>query len=349
MPETATAATAEDIALGYYIQQQTLSRSTAEVVQTAWRELDYLALMESWSAPGGPGDTIVDTVVAAQLTAAGSADRYIDMIVTTEGASSTWDGHPDPAAFSGQASDGRPLTTLLTQPLWTTSALVDAGMPGQDAMDRGLAQLIRMVVSETADAGRGATGVGIVSNRRTVGYTRMLSPPSCQRCVILAGRVYGSMNAFKRHPRCDCVHMPSTVMNPNSGRLTNARAYWDSLTEDERNTTFGAGGAQAIRDGASITATVNARRSPYTASAGRLSVRATRDGITRRSWFYHTEQRLAEAQGHGPFHVRGNEDGLPSFQLRTPRLLPEEIYKQAGFDREKAVALLTRHGYIRPQ
>jgi len=342
-----TSAPPEDIALAYYTSQQLVGRRAAETAQDAWRELDYLALMASWSAPGGPGDTIVDSLAAAQLTAAGAADRYIDMIVAAEGRSSAWDGRPDPEAFAGQASDGRPLTTLLTQPLWTTGALIDAGMPTQDAADRGLAQLIRMVVSETADAGRGATGVGIVSNRRTVGYTRMLSPPSCQRCVILAGRVYGSMNAFKRHPRCDCVHMPSTVMNPNPGRLTDARAYWDSLSPAEQNATFGAGGAQAIRDGASITATVNARRSPYTTSVYGQSVRATRESTTRRGWFYNAEQRLAESRGQGPFHVRGNEDGLPAFRLRTPRLLPEEIYKQAGFDREHALRLLRRHGYIR--
>jgi hypothetical protein len=43
---------------------------------------------------------------------------------------------------------------------------------------------------------------------------RYLSPPSCSRCAVLAGRVYRYSDGFLRHPRCDCTMIPTSIANP---------------------------------------------------------------------------------------------------------------------------------------
>jgi hypothetical protein len=42
-----------------------------------------------------------------------------------------------------------------------------------------------------------------------------ISPPSCSRCAVLAGRVYRYSTGFLRHPHCDCTMIPTTLANPN--------------------------------------------------------------------------------------------------------------------------------------
>ena len=75
----------------------------------------------------------------------------------------------------------------------------------------GLARLItelrddevsRIVATEMADAGRAGAVVGMAVRPEVTAYARMLVPPSCSRCAILAGRIYKTKDAFERHPRC---------------------------------------------------------------------------------------------------------------------------------------------------
>lgn len=67
----------------------------------------------------------------------------------------------------------------------------------------------RLVLSLVQDSGRGAESVSIAARPR-VGYVRYVSPPCCSRCAILAGRFYRYSSGFKRHPGCDCTHLPTT-------------------------------------------------------------------------------------------------------------------------------------------
>lgn len=102
---------------------------------------------------------------------------------------------------------------------------------------------------------------------------------------------------------------------------------------------FTAAGAQAIRDGGDLSSIVNARRSMYTTKAYGRTVEATRDATTRRGSFWRAERARAISEGRVP------QSGV-GFRLRTPRLLPEEIYRLAE-DREAAIAMLRRYGYFR--
>lgn len=113
-----------------------------------------------------------------------------------------------------------------------------------------------------------------MARRHVAGYVRMLVPPSCSRCVVLAGNFYRFNAGFERHPRCDCRHIPAAEALAGDLAL-DTRAYFDSLSEAEQRRVFTVAGAEAIRDGADIGRVVNARRGMYTAQVGGRRVLAT--------------------------------------------------------------------------
>jgi hypothetical protein len=205
------------------------------------------------------------------------------------------------------------LETLLYQPAITALRKIGSGAEIRRAMSAGMLELDMIVRTQVADAGRVADGVAVTANREFTGYTRLLVPPSCSRCVILVGRTYRWNQGFQRHPRCDCRHIPATENAPDLA--TDPNAYFDSLSEADQDKTFTKAGAQAIRDGADINRVVNTRRGMYTAAGKRFTTEAT----TRRG-------------------------RLPG-QTRGPRLMPEQIYRETS-DREEAIRLLRLHGYL---
>jgi hypothetical protein len=74
--------------------------------------------------------------------------------------------------------------------------------------------------------------------------------------VILAGKWFRWNTGFRRHPRCDCIHIPSAENMAGDFR-TDPYEYFHSLSKSEQDGVFGKSGAQAIRDGADIYKTVN--------------------------------------------------------------------------------------------
>lgn len=93
-------------------------------------------------------------------------------------------------------------TALLTNP----GAV--SGMLDQIETDWQFERLVRSLV---LDAARTATSVGTAVRPALTGYIRALSPPSCARCAVLAGRIYRYSTGFQRHPGCDCVMQPTTT------------------------------------------------------------------------------------------------------------------------------------------
>jgi hypothetical protein len=339
---------AVDVAVAYYAAQARLARRTANRVQRLWRTLDRGNLTDSWAALVGP--RVVEAVTAGQTAAAAQADVYLDAVEAADGGEPEPDGRVRAPAFAGVASDGRPLDSLLYLPVITTKQAIGAGAADVDAMMRGLNQLLRMSATQVADAGRTAVGAGIAGRRTIQGYIRIAAAPCCARCAILAGKEFGWNRGFQRHPRCDCIHMPATLiargrggrgrlLPPRPGMVTNARDYFSSLSRREQERIFTAAGARAIRDGADIASIVNARRGMNTASAFGRQLRATREGTTARGAFYRTERARAIAAGQVPANVGR------AFRLRTPRLMPEEIYRLAE-SRDEAIAMLRRFGYL---
>lgn len=140
---------------------------------------------------------------------------------------------------------------LLSTVAFTTTADAFERMAAQVATD---AEYRRLVGSLVQDVGRAAQSVAVTTRPR-IGHVRLLSPPSCSRCAVLAGRVYRYSTGFLRHPGCDCVMIPTTLANPG--------LVQDPVDLMERGLVTGLSKAdqQAIRDGADFGRVVNVRSS----------------------------------------------------------------------------------------
>ena len=329
-----------ELALAFQAAQARRTRITANEVQRLWGQLDRADLSGSWSASVGP--RIVRAITAGQLAQAAVADEYVDEVVDAEGADPVRAGRIRPEAFAGVAADGRSLDSLMLLSVITTKQGIGAGLSADDALTRGLQQALRLSSSEVAQAGRSAVGSSMAGKRTIQGYVRVVQPPACSRCIILAGKEFGWNKGFQRHPKCDCVHLPTTLIARNQHRdragFIDPNAYFNGLSHAAQDRIFTAAGARAIREGGDIGQVVNARRGMYTTTAYGRTLQATREGATRRGYFYRQERRRAIDRGLVPPSGRG-------FQLRTPRLLPEEIFRLAE-SRDEAIAMLRRFGYL---
>lgn len=128
----------------------------------------------------------------------------------------------------------------------------------------------QLVASLVQDAGRAAESVSVAA-RPDVGYVRNLTPPSCSRCVVLAGRVYRYSTGFQRHPNDDCTMTP--VRDGDDSRVE------DPLDLMRRGLVTGLSKAdqRAITDGADFGQVVNVRlRSAGMREAGRVLARRGR-------------------------------------------------------------------------
>lgn len=138
------------------------------------------------------GTAAVASVVALhQATAARQTPTAIDSMLSEQAIEAAADALLNSLAF----------VTLPDQ----VEAMVDSA-----ALDH---EFDRLVASLVQDAGRAAEQVEMTVRPR-IGYVRYLSPPSCSRCAILAGRVYRYSEGFLRHPGCDCIHVPTSIANP---------------------------------------------------------------------------------------------------------------------------------------
>lgn len=127
----------------------------------------------------------------------------------------------------------------------------------------------RLVESLVQDAGRAAETVA-TAVRADVWHVRYLSPPSCARCAILAGRVYRYSDGFLRHPNCDCVMIPTTVAAPYAQDV-------DELVQRGQVTGLSKADQQALADGADLSQVVNVRsRAAGLNQPGRVLARAGR-------------------------------------------------------------------------
>ncbi|MCY0928313.1 hypothetical protein OTB20_19350 [Streptomyces sp. H27-H1] len=299
--------------------------------------------LSNWEAAwqGAVAAGLVGAISGGQSEAAAHADAYVAAVIAADGMDSDPGGKLNPGAFAGVAADGRPLKSLVYESVLESRWLLEeVGQSEIDSMIGGLEKLLKAVSTEVADAGRAATGASITGNRTINGYIRVVNAPACSRCIILAGKEYGWNAGFQRHPKCDCVHMPAKLIKRGRHHpgAFDAKDYFGSLSAAEQNRIFTNAGAQAIRDGASPSSVVNARRGMYTADAYGRPVRATRDSATRRGAWFRQERQRAIQRGLVPRSGAG-------FRLMSPRLMPEEIYRLAG-SRSEAIAMLHRFGYL---
>lgn len=188
----------------------------------------------------------------------------------------------------------------------------------------------QLVASLVADAARAAESVSITTRPGVYGYVRVVSTPCCSRCAILAGRVYRWDADFQRHPNCDCSELPSKY--PDSEFKTNPY----ELVDGGHVSGLSKADMRAYRDGADLNQLVNAKRGGLRRvnfGPGR-TVSVTTEGMTSRGI---AGKRLGNLQ---------KVDGSRYRRSGRMRLTPDSIYKAADGDREMALRLLKRHGYI---
>lgn len=290
----------------FYRTQQRISAATLLLVRRQWATMggDWDA---SWRRIEA---AVLRAVVVGQVAAARQSESYLRGLLTEFGEPNVPVGAVDPLRFAGVNADGRPLSGLLD------GAVINARKSG--TLDAGGRWLDTVASTTLADTSRLSTATSMAARPNVVGYTRMLNPPSCSRCVVLAGAVYRWNDGFRRHPGCDCRHIPRTESMPDDPTV-NPRSYFDSIDAATQDKTFGKAGAEAIREGADIGQVVNARRSGamYTTDEGLSATFAGTGG-----------QRLRAAGFRG-----------------APRLMPETIFAQAT-NRTEAVELLRRHRFI---
>ncbi|MFV2094835.1 hypothetical protein ACFHW1_05000 [Micromonospora sp. LOL_014] len=333
----------QGVALEHYRDRERLVRGVDRVASQTWRRVDPGSIAASWRSllPA-----VLAALVGAQRLAAGAAGGYVSAALVEQGLPTAAEGRVVVDALTGVASDGRDLASLLYRPVVTSLVAIQGGTSTTRALAGGEAALRMIVGTQVADAGRAADQVALTARPAVSGYRRMLVGRSCSRCVILAGRWYRYNRGFDRHPRCDCTHVPARE-DTGQDVSTNPRKYFDSLSAAEQDRAFTAAGAEAIRLGADINQVVNARRGMSTAGPpGRRRLVAvdafgqrvyvTSEGVTTRGV---AGRRLGARE-------TGTRAGGGRYRsARVPRLMPETILAVAD-DREDAVRLLRRHGYI---
>lgn len=299
-----------EAAATFYEQGQAITAAVLLAMQNAWPQFDPRNIDASFARLLA---ALVGSIASGQVAAARTATAYVPRLLQELGVEAPAVARPRPVAFIG-ASSGVTLPQMLdTARLRALS--VAAGGAGPDVVAASTLSLVQgMGRTQVADAARQATAVEMAARPAIKGYVRVLNPPACSRCVLLAGREYRWNAGFQRHPGCDCRHLPVTVA-ADQGPLVDPRAYFDSLPRAEQDRVFTAAGAEAIREGADVGRVVNARSGMTTAQVGGRSVRATTVGTGRR-------------------------------RRRPLRLLPESIFDLADGDRNESIRLLRANGYI---
>ncbi|MGI5408227.1 hypothetical protein ACQEV9_15670 [Streptomyces chartreusis] len=292
----------------HQISREELSEATARAVLREWAKVRPEHVARDW-ARLLPAVTAM--VQRGQLHAAQQSHTFMRELLGPEAVAG---GQIVPEQFASQTPDGRDAMKLLGQAAPRSIGAQRRGFSAKAAMARGAAFLDMAVRTVISDTGRQADQAAMVANRNVIAYVRVVELPACSRCIILAGREYGVSNGFLRHPRCDCTMEP--VTRKNTPTPLDATDLFESMTPAQRRKVFGEAGTKAIEDGANIASVVNARKA------------------------------MAEVEMHGEtVHVTYAGTGSRK-KKRPPRLMPEEIYRQAE-SREHAIRLLYKNGYLR--
>lgn len=296
-------------AQAHQIKREKLAEATARSVLAEWSKVRPESVARDWARllP-----RVTAYVQAGQLHAAEGSHTFMRELLGREA-----EGAPeiDPGQFASQAPDGRSVTGLLARAAPSAIRAQRKGFSPRAVMARAAAFLDMAVRTVVADTGRQADQVAMVANKGVRAYVRVVELPACSRCIILAGREYGVSSGFLRHPRCDCTMEPVTRKNRPSP--LDPVALVESMSPAQRRKTFGEAGAKAIADGANVSSVVNARKSMAQVEQFGRTVQVTYTGTGSRR------------------------------KKRPPRLMPEEIYRLAGEDRDHAIRLLYKNGFLR--
>ena len=320
---------------------QTLPRSAEVYAREQRAELGAAthAVERIWSGMGEDFDSsfltvgpqVLQVLDLAQERVATGALGYIPAVLADTGQTRSLNPRYDfdARALVGTAGDGLPTEGLAYEAVITAKTAIKGGSSVREALNQGSQFLTAAVGTLLSDTGRTAEKVAM-NSRPVTGYVRMLNPPSCGRCVVLAGKRSKVGEAFDRHPKCDCRNIPASESIAGD-LLVDPRAHLDSLSDDELTKALGSkANAQAYRDGADMNQLINAYRKSGGVSKAQVfgrTVKYTTEATTKRGVY----GRAARAAGRDP--------------VRAPRLMPESIY-QIATSKADADRLLRLYGWI---
>lgn len=194
--------------------------------------------------------TTAQALTAARRLRFGDLGRLVAVVSAFQGA----------AALNGQRSVPRMLSEqsisidqFVEVDARTLAGWTSYGLPLSDLLERVQHPSVdpfrfdRVIASQVQDAGRQGATLQMAATPSATYYDRVLNPPSCSRCVILAGKTYRNNEGFDRHPLCDCVHVPTDKANAEE-HVFDGSAYFDSLSTEEQDRIFTKHGAELIRN-----------------------------------------------------------------------------------------------------
>ena len=336
----------------YTRERHSLVRPTLARVLALWGTTPPPGDWDEWFAERGPRMAAV--VEAVQPRLIDLSTQAVPQILADTGSSSRAEAAVDASQLIGVAGDGRSITGLLGTAITTARTASDSAALSGAVMELGAAaqgwragrlDLMTKLLTVTSDTSRAAMSLETVTRPR-VGYTRKLVGSSCARCVVLAGRTYRAADAFDRHPHCDCEHVPAETRFLDLATV-DARVHFDGLSRAQQDRLFTKAGAQAIRDGADINQVVNARRGAGLSFASGRITKAEAEAI-RNSRGGRARARSVTTEGTTRRGIAGSRLGRGPGGKRPAqqRLMPDAIYQAADGDRDLALELLDRHGYL---
>lgn len=280
----------------------------------------------------------------AQSRVAEGAQRYIPDVLAETGQrrAAAAAMAVDALSLVGTAGDGLPTEGLLYGAVTHAKVRVGAGATVGEALASGSRWLSTGLGTLLSDTGRASETLAMQARPAVTGWVRMLEPPSCGRCVVLAGKPSRRSDAFLRHPKCDCRNIPTS--ESIAGDFTvNARAHFDSLDEAGQVRLMGSkANAAAVRDhDADINQIINAYRggSVRSAQVYDRSIKYTTEGTTKRGLAY---KQMSQADY---LKAAGEAKRGRNVALKAPRLMPESIAQIATGPADEA-RLLRLYGWL---
>lgn len=328
---------------GQYQRQRDIALRTVAAARKLWGRLG-VEFSQDWERISPALQAVFEASVASTVV---TALPYTAAVLAEQGVNAPRAGVLVPSRFVASAPSGAPLQVVLEEPIIHTRTLVGRGVPVPNALESGGKLLTGIVFTLLADYRRGVYGADMLSRRRVAGYVRMLRPPSCGRCAILAGKFFRWNQGFQRHPNCDCQHVPVGSESAARGLVADPYEYFHSLSREEQDRLFGAGqigrsNARAIRDGADIYRVENVRMRGLSTANGRGRSRRystmTVDDIYRVAGTRTNAIRLLEQQGY----IRG-----PQELRRAPEIYSAPISRPVVAGSNRARVLEARRTGVR--
>lgn len=290
--------------------------------------------------------TILAIIATAQQRTAALGADYIPAVLEETGQvrSIPTTEKVNIAAFAGVAGSGLAVADVIDLAPIRAKQAVAAGKTATQALDVAGSWLTRTSGTILSDTGRAAevTAMGV---RPVTGWVRMLTPPSCGRCAVLAGRRYWNNQGFERHPGCDCRHIPASEAVAGDFTL-DFEDYLGSLDKASQVKLLGseANWTAWSEYGANPTQIVNAYRAGLSTAQDRFGneISYTLVGTSRRGWAGHSmRNRATQLDIDAGLVTRAGKTGLV-------RRMPETILRTTQ-SREQIIRQMRIYGWtIRP-